>query len=133
MGEVLGKIELTEEDLNMLQAKSNMQKEEITLWHEHFIRECPTGKMDKKKFTEYYGKFVKKKDIEEITDRVFSAFDTDKNGTIEFTEFLVAYVITNNHNDGCHDQKTRLNYVFDLYDLDNNKVLDEYELKEVTE
>jgi len=121
--------ELTEDDLNILEAKSKMPKEEIILWYEHFIRECPSSKMDKNKFTEYYSMFVKKENIEQITDRVFSAFDTDKNGTIDFTEFLAAYVITSNP--GEHDQKAHLNYVFDLYDLDNNKVLDQHEIQHV--
>ena len=36
---------------------------------------------------------------------------------------------SNEHGD--QDQRKRLNYVFELYDLDNNKVLDEHEIRQV--
>ena len=45
-------------------------------------------------------------------------------------KFLVAYVITSNEK-GDQDQRIRLNYVFELYDLDNNKILDESEIRQV--
>ena len=42
-------------------------------------------------------RFIVKKDqnnIELITDRCFEAFDSDKNGFVDFREFLVAYATT---------------------------------------
>lgn len=86
MGSVLAKDELTEEDLDQIHIRSKMPKDEILLWHEHFMRECPSGKMDKEKFVEYYSKFRTNIKINDIADRVFAVFDTDKNGTIEFNE-----------------------------------------------
>ncbi len=86
MGSVMAKSELTAEDLEQIHIRSRMPREEILLWHDHFVRECPSGKMDKEKFVEYYTKFRVSFNVNEIAERVFAAFDTDKNGTIEFSE-----------------------------------------------
>ena len=88
MGTVSTKVTLTNDDLEMIHARSKMPKEEIMLWYEHFLKECPTGKMDKEKFIDYYGKFRKDEKYDQIADRVFSAFDGNKDGTIEFNEVI---------------------------------------------
>lgn len=88
MGTVETKLQLTEEDLEMIHTRSSMPKEEIMLWYEHFLKECPTGKMDKLQFVGYYRKFRKDNNSDEIVDRVFAAFDVNKDGTIEFHEVI---------------------------------------------
>jgi Ca2+-binding EF-hand superfamily protein len=155
MGLQLTKNTLNETDLDMLHTQSKMPKAEIILWHEHFIKQCPNGKMDKKTFLEYYQKFKKDVNVEEIVDRCFEAFDADKNGYVEFNEvthlkpilklnnhkslsqlliiykklkFLIAYIITSDQREES-SQRNKLNYVFELYDLDHNKLLDESEIR----
>lgn len=123
MGESASK--LTESDLEMLHRISKKPKEEILFWYEHFLKECPTGKLDKQKFVEFYKLFRKnEKNVEEIAELCFYAFDNDKNGYVDFSEFLIAYATTNGT-----DVREKLEYVFQIYDRDNNKVLDEAEIK----
>lgn len=114
MGTNFSKKDLTEEDLEMLQKQSQKPKEEILFWYEHFIKECPSGKMDQPKFVEYYTLFNKEqKNIDLIAERCFEAFDTDKNGFVDFREFLLAYAATS----GSSDQREKLKYVFDICKL----------------
>ncbi len=96
MGSVMAKVELTPEDLEQIHIRSKMPKEEILLWHDHFVRECPSAKMDKQKFIEYYSKFRVNYNVNEIAERVFTAFDTDKNGTIEFSEVRKMFYFVKN-------------------------------------
>ena len=126
MGNKISKNNLTEEDLEMLHKLSGKPKEEITFWFEHFIKECPTGKLDREKFVEYYKLFRKNENVEEIALRCFYAFDADKNDYVDFGEFLIAYAATSGA-----DQREKLRYAFDVYDVDNNKVIDELEIRQV--
>ena len=59
-----------------------------------------------------------------MAQHCFSAFDFDKNGYVDFGEFLIAYVATTNG-----DPREKLKFAFDVYDQDNNKVLDEHEIR----
>lgn len=124
MGSSISKNSLTEKDLEILHNLSHKPKEEIVFWYEHFIKECPSGKLDKDKFVEYYKLFRKNEDVEEIARHCFNAFDMDKNGYVDFGEFLISYVATNSS-----DPHEKLNYAFNVYDKDNNKSIDENEIR----
>ena len=55
-----------------------------------------------------------------------AAFDTDHSGKIEFTEFLIAFNIRSK---GTLDEK--LNWTFDVYDHNNDGIIDRTELKKM--
>jgi Ca2+-binding EF-hand superfamily protein len=82
MGATISKNKLTEQDLEMLKKLSKKPQEEIVFWYEHFIKENPTGKLDREKFVEYYKMFRKNEDVESIAKHCFDAFDMDKNGIL---------------------------------------------------
>jgi Ca2+-binding EF-hand superfamily protein len=124
MGLNISKKSLTDDDLEMLQKLSKMPKEEIVFWYDHFKLNCPSGKLNKEQFVEYYKLFRKNENVEEIAKHCFSAFDLDKNGFVDFGEFLIAYVATTGT-----DLREKLKYAFAVYDQDNNKVLEENEIR----
>ena len=124
MGPSISKSRLTEQDLDILTKLSKKPKEEIVFWYEHFIKECPSGKLNREKFVEYYKMFRKKENVEDIAKHCFMAFDIDKNGYVDFGEFLIAYVATNSD-----EPREKLTYIFDVYDNDHNKFLDENEIR----
>lgn len=45
---------LSEEDLQLLKSNTQYTEEEILAWHSGFMRDCPTGKLDKKQFLNVY-------------------------------------------------------------------------------
>lgn len=124
MGQKINKVSVTEEDLEVLSKLSGKPKEEISLWSEHFFRETPSGKLDREQFVKYYKQFRKDENCEAVAKHCFNAFDLDRNDYVDFGEFLISYVATTNG-----DIKEKLNYAFNVYDQDNNKVLDESEIR----
>ena len=45
---------LTEEDIKSLKINTHYTEEEIVAWHSGFLKDCPTGKLDKKQFLNVY-------------------------------------------------------------------------------
>ena len=65
---------------------------------------------------------------DDIINRLFDLFDTDKNGTIDFNEFMEAIQKIIDGTD-----KDKIEFAFNLYDLDNNGIIDRLELKVLIE
>lgn len=45
---------LTDEDLKTLKLNTRYPEEEIQAWHAGFLKDCPSGKLDKKQFLNVY-------------------------------------------------------------------------------
>ena len=60
--------------------------------------------------------------------KILSAFDSDSNEIISFTDFVVCYSITSFGN---LEEKIKL--AFKIYDLDKNNVVDKHEMLKVLE
>lgn len=80
----------------------------------------------KKNFVEYFSSLRPDKDSERFCDQLFNAFDFDKNGSVDFVEFLIALSLTQNP-----DPKQQLSFIFKMYDLDGNNQLDLNEIEKI--
>ena len=72
-----------------------------SLYHIHrsfryhgFIMDCPEGRLDKKNFGKIYTQFFPFGDPGEFANYVFDVFDENKNGYIDFKEFICALSAT---------------------------------------
>ena len=45
---------LTDEDMKILKVNTHYTDEEIQAWHSGFLKDCPSGKLDKKQFLNVY-------------------------------------------------------------------------------
>ena len=45
---------LTDDDLKLLKINTQYSEEEIQAWHLGFLKDCPSGKLDKKQFLSVY-------------------------------------------------------------------------------
>lgn len=45
---------LTDEDLKLLRVNTQYTEEEIQAWYTGFLKDCPSGKLDKKQFLHVY-------------------------------------------------------------------------------
>ncbi|KAF9957328.1 Neuronal calcium sensor 1 [Mortierella alpina] len=107
---------LTTDQLKDLQQCTHFEKKELQQWYKGFIKDCPSGELDKPEFQKIYKQFFPFGDPSTFADYVFDVFDSNKNGKIEFKEFIVALSVTSRGN-----LDDKLHWAFQLYDIDNDE------------
>jgi len=106
---------LSQEQLQDLQKTTYFDKKELQQWYKCFIKDCPSGQLDKAEFSRIYKQFFPFGDPTPFADYVFNVFDENKNGTIDFKEFIGALSITSR---GRIEEK--LKWAFQLYDINGD-------------
>ena len=126
--------------------KTNFTRDEIEEWHDSFLvgfqliflkdfikfffnfqRECPDGKLNKRKFSktfkQVYSGFGSSK---EFCKDVFSSFDKNKNGYIEFDEFIYAIGLSFSK-----DIRDKIDLAFDVFDRNKDGVISRKEAEKI--
>lgn len=108
--------ELTESEMNFIIEQSGMDISIVKSWYKgktsynfkgccgkslfdwhlyhlyiiEFLQQCPKGKMKKKDFYKFYKLLRGSEDhnLSKISDRVFSCFDKDGSGSLDFSEVI---------------------------------------------
>ena len=62
----------------------SVDKKELQQWYKGFIKDCPSGQLNKQEFIKIYKQFFPFGDPSQFADYVFNVFDEDRSGTIEF-------------------------------------------------
>jgi len=124
MGHKHSKGKISHEDLQYLLSHTTHSKEEIKEWHKGFLEDCPNGELTKEQFVDMYVKIFPGGNAEKFSENVFRTFDTDKSGTIDFREFMLALHVTSS---GTPEEK--LAWAFKMYDVDGNGGIDFDEMK----
>jgi len=126
MGKSNSKLSTNELD-DLLQC-THFNRKEIKQWYRGFLKDCPTGKMDRTAFLTLYKQFFPFGDPTEFSTFVFDVFDHDKNGSIDFKEFMCALSVASR---GKTDEK--LSWSFRLYDINNDGFISKEEMLNVIE
>lgn len=72
---------LNEKDIQVLVKTSGKSENEIRQWYDEFHADSNgTDRMNKRQFEVYYTKLRKNPRLQEITDHIFRAFDTNHSG-----------------------------------------------------
>ena len=79
------------------------------------MNDCPPGVLDKAEFSRMYKQFFPFGDPAPLAEYVFNVFDENKNGYIDFKEFICALSVTGR---GRLDEKLR--WAFKLYDINDD-------------
>lgn len=82
-----------------------------------FFSDCPNGRLSQKSFLKIYQQFFPEGDSTKFAKSVFRVFDENKDGLIEFEEFIKSLSITSR---GTLDEK--LQWSFKLYDENSGKI-----------
>merc|ERR1712149_62894 len=128
MGQKESKDTLSKHDLEFLKTSTRYDENTIKDWYKGFKSDCPDGRLTPKAFMQIYSKCFPTGNANEFCDHVFRTFDTDKNGYIDFKEFLLAIDVTSS---GKPEEK--LKWAFRMYDVDGNGVIDLNEMTKIVQ
>uniref|UniRef100_A0A915LQZ2 EF-hand domain-containing protein n=1 Tax=Meloidogyne javanica TaxID=6303 RepID=A0A915LQZ2_MELJA len=99
-------------------------EKEIKQWHKGFKRDCPNGLLTEVGFQKIYKQFFPQGDPSDFASFIFKVFDENKDGAIEFHEFVRALSITSR---GTLEEK--LGWAFKLYDIDRDGFIKRNEME----
>merc|ERR1711983_766565 len=126
MGAGGSKERLSKADMEFLLLHTHYDEKTIQEWYRGFMSDCPDGKLNTQSFMKIYSKCFPTGNAAEFCDHVFRTFDSDKNGFIDFKEFLLAINVTSNGN-----PEEKLNWAFSMYDVDGNGWIDLPEMTKI--
>jgi Ca2+-binding EF-hand superfamily protein len=126
MGSNNGKPVMREEDIAALSKSSGLDAAEVRETFESFIAEHPNGKLKPKDFLEMMAKAVPKKDAAKMEKHVFRMYVSDKDGFIDFTEFMLVFHIMS---DGTVEEV--LTKIFRVFDVNGDGVISSKEMNKL--
>merc|ERR1719209_733693 len=93
MGSKNGKPMVRQEDITALAKSSGLEESQVKQFSEAFIRDHPDGKMKPKDFHDMMEKALPNLDTSKMEKHVYRIYDSDNDGCINFTEFMVIFFI----------------------------------------
>nr|XP_046223802.1 recoverin-like [Oncorhynchus gorbuscha] len=121
-------VSLSKDLLEELKLNTKYSEEQLCTGYQTFLRECPSGRISKQQFEAIYVKFFPDADPEAYARHVFRSFDSNSDGMLDFKEYIMALHLTSS---GRTIQK--LEWAFNLYDVDRNGSITKKEIQEIVE
>ena len=121
---------LEEYDFMFFNEITGKSKSEIEKIFDRYGLNKDDVKINKETFDNIYHELhhaESKERIKDVSNHVFNAFDKNEcTGHIKFNEFMLAYSLTNHG-----DMRRKLEYSFDLYDVNKTGYLEKNDIKDI--
>ncbi|KAJ7320368.1 hypothetical protein JRQ81_019879 [Phrynocephalus forsythii] len=101
----------------------NITEQDTHIFYTKFMKECPSGQLSMHEFKRLLDLHDLNPEANYYVEQVFNTFDLNKDGFIDFLEFIAAINLVIR---GKIDQK--LKWYFKLYDADGSGTIDKKEL-----
>ena len=127
MGNTDGKLKT--KDLETLRIDTEFTDDELKEWYQWYrgiLLDMPNGRMDVEEFKKIYNRMFPSGVDDRYAEHVFRSFDKNKDGQIDFREFVMSISITSR---GTLEQK--LQWAFKVYDIDEDGYITRKEMLEI--
>ncbi|CAF3888980.1 unnamed protein product [Rotaria sordida] len=127
--------ELTTKQVAEICRQTNLVDTEVRRRHSDFLKQYPDGLITREQLYESLNEVWPECHINKFASYLFATFDRDRNGTIDFVEFInVTHKLDSNdiyeHND---NGQIFFGLLFDMFDRNHNGYLEKNELKPLIE
>ena len=123
MGSSNGKPVVRQEDITVLAKSSGLEESQVKQYSDAFLRDHPDGKMKPKDFHEMIEKALPKLDTSNMEKHVYRIYDTNDDGYINFTEFMMIFFIMS---DGSPEEV--LTKIFRVFDVNSDGTITQKEM-----
>ena len=120
---------LKPDELETLRTDTEFTDDELKEWHRWYrgiLLDCPNGRMDVEEFKKIYNRMFPSGVDDKYAGHVFRTFDVNKDGHIDFREFVCSLSITSR---GSLEEKLR--WAFRVYDIDEDGFITRKEMLEI--
>jgi Ca2+-binding EF-hand superfamily protein len=126
MGNKINRVKLNDAHLEYISKTTDLEKTEIKALIIRYFGKTYDRELLEPVFVAFYCELVRNINANELAAVIFKKFDKDANSKINLGEFLIGHSLITNS-----DARDKLNFAFDVYDIDNNGRLNTSELAKV--
>jgi len=115
MGCVHGTRILSDEDFVFIAKNTAMDKAQVESQYLSFLKKHPDGRISRKSFHTMMKECYPGADTEKLEKHIFRMYDSNKDGHIDFREFMIVLYIMSNGS-----PEENLKQIFRVFDINND-------------
>merc|ERR1712165_329166 len=117
---------LTNEDIDFIARNTAMKREAVEMQYKTFLQKHPDGRISRKSFHMMMKECYPGADTEKLERHIFRMYDSNKDGHIDFREFMIVlYVMSNG------SPEENLKQIFRVFDINNDGSISLKELQRI--
>jgi len=117
---------LTDQDIDFIARNTAMTRAQVETQYQNFLKMHPDGRISKKSFHTMMKECYPGADTEKLEKHIFRMYDSNKDGHIDFREFMIVLYIMSN---GTPEEN--LKQIFRVFDINNDGKITLKELQKI--
>jgi len=106
---------LTNDDIEFIAKNTALSKDQVESRYQNFLKMHPDGRISRKSFHTMMKECYPGADTEKLERHIFRMYDSNKDGHIDFREFMIVLYIMSN---GTPEEN--LKQIFRVFDINND-------------